>query len=409
MNLDSIELVKSLNTNLKTNINNIKTSKEKFKSIMNNIKESESKENIENLSIEDDFILNSDNLDEDFEDIKSDSEDINFNVSDIFIRKLNLSYENQIKDEFGEAKIGKIEDIDVNEDIKLSTLTSLENISGKINENDESLFDDNIKLDFFLKENISKDSITEHKEEKTDNQDDEINPIVLEFKEKISNKKAENILNSFNNKLVDKDLISSEDENNIQSERIVSMYEQEIDKSEKEEDLLDYNFKNLDSISIIKNDGFSYEEKIDKLSMLNIKNIENQIIDEVKVINTEELKEINVQLYPKQLGSINIELKLEDGNLKAKILVDNQVTKDLLTNSIGDLNKNLLKQNIELKEVFVDVNSGFNENNQNQENNENKRRRNLKRDLINEDININNLNLNSYNRISNLDNINFLV
>ena len=409
MNLNSIELVKSLNTNLKTNINNIKTSKEKFKSIMNNIKESESKEGIENLIIEDDFILNSDNLDEDFEDIKKDSEDINFNVSDIFIRKLNLSYKNQIKDEFEEAKIGKIEDIDLNEDIKLSTLTSLENISGKINENYESLFDDNIKLDFFLKENISKDSITEHKEEKIDSQDDEINPIVLEFKEKISNKKAENILNSFNNKLVDKDLISSEDENNIQSERIVSMYEQEIDKSEKEEDLLDYNFKNLDSISIIKNDGFSYEEKIDKLSMLNIKNIENQIIDEVKVINTEELKEINVQLYPKQLGNIKIELKLEDGNLKAKILVDNQVTKDLLTNSIGDLNKNLLKQNIELKEVFVDVNSDFNENNQNQENNENKRRRNLKRDLINEDININNLNLNSYNRISNLDNINFLV
>ncbi|HEY4543305.1 MAG TPA: flagellar hook-length control protein FliK [Tissierellaceae bacterium] len=409
MNLNSIELVKSLNTNLKTNINNIKTSKEKFKSIMNNIKESESKEGIENLIIEDDFILNSDNLDEDFEDIKKDSEDINFNVSDIFIRKLNLSYKNQIKDEFEEAKIGKIEYIDLNEDIKLSTLTSLENISGKINENYESLFDDNIKLDFFLKENISKDSITEHKEEKIDSQDDEINPIVLEFKEKISNKKAENILNSFNNKLVDKDLISSEDENNIQSERIVSMYEQEIDKSEKEEDLLDYNFKNLDSISIIKNDGFSYEEKIDKLSMLNIKNIENQIIDEVKVINTEELKEINVQLYPKQLGNIKIELKLEDGNLKAKILVDNQVTKDLLTNSIGDLNKNLLKQNIELKEVFVDVNSDFNENNQNQENNENKRRRNLKRDLINEDININNLNLNSYNRISNLDNINFLV
>jgi len=409
MNLNSIELVKSLNTNLKTNINNIKTSKEKFKYIMNNIKESESKEGIENLIIEDDFILNSDNLDEDFEDIKKDSEDINFNVSDIFIRKLNLSYKNQIKDEFEEAKIGKIEYIDLNEDIKLSTLTSLENISGKINENYESLFDDNIKLDFFLKENISKDSITEHKEEKIDSQDDEINPIVLEFKEKISNKKAENILNSFNNKLVDKDLISSEDENNIQSERIVSMYEQEIDKSEKEEDLLDYNFKNLDSISIIKNDGFSYEEKIDKLSMLNIKNIENQIIDEVKVINTEELKEINVQLYPKQLGNIKIELKLEDGNLKAKILVDNQVTKDLLTNSIGDLNKNLLKQNIELKEVFVDVNSDFNENNQNQENNENKRRRNLKRDLINEDININNLNLNSYNRISNLDNINFLV
>lgn len=409
MNLNSIELVKSLNTNLKTNINNIKTSKEKFKYIMNNIKESESKENIENLSIEDDFSLNSDNLDEDFEDIKKDSEDINFNVSDIFIRKLNLSYENQIKDEFEEARIGKIEDIDLNEDIKLSTLTRLENISEKINENYESLFDDNIKLDFFLKENISKDSITEHKEEKIDSQDDEINPIVLEFKEKLNNKKAENILNNFNNKLVDRDLISSEDENNIQSEKIVSMYEQEIDKSEKEEDLLDYNFKNLDSISIIKNDGFSYEEKIDKLNMLNIKNIENQIIDEVKVINTEELKEINVQLYPKQLGSINIELKLEDGNLKAKILVDNQVTKDLLTNSIGDLNKNLLKQNIELKEVFVDVNSNFNENNQNQENNENKRRRNLKRDLINEDININNLNLNSYNRISNLDNINFLV
>lgn len=409
MNLNSIELVKSLNKNLKTNINNIKTSKEKFKSIMNNIKESESKENIENLSIKDDFILSIDNLDEDFEDIKKDSEDINFDVSDIFIRKLNLSYENQIKDEFEEAKIGKIEDIDVNEDIKLSTLTSLENISEKINENDESFFDDNIKVDFFLKENISKDSITEHKEEKIDNQDDEINPIVLEFKDKLNNKKAENILNNFNNKLVDRALISSEDENNIQSEKIASMYQQEIDKSEKEEDLLDYNFKNLDSISIIKNDGFSYEEKIDKLSMINIKNIENQIIDEVKVINTEELKEINVQLYPKQLGSINIELKLEDGNLKAKILVDNQVTKDLLTNSIGDLNKNLLKQNIELKEVFVDVNSDFNENNQNQENNENKRRRNLKRDLINEDININNLNLNSYNKISNLDNINFLV
>ncbi len=99
---------------------------------------------------------------------------------------------------------------------------------------------------------------------------------------------------------------------------------------------------------------------LEDLGLENIHRLADRIIDSIKVTNLDTASLLEVQLYPEELGAVNIKLKLEDGKIIGKILVENQLTKSLLVNSLSQLNQNLAKENINLEKLEIDINTGLN-------------------------------------------------
>ena len=110
-------------------------------------------------------------------------------------------------------------------------------------------------------------------------------------------------------------------------------------------------------------------------------NVTNLVEQEPKVISTDNMQNINdsiiklmettregntnvmkVQLYPEELGAVNITLTLEEGKLIAKILVENEHVKQLFTGKIELLSNTLGKQNINMESIMVELNNNANSN-----------------------------------------------
>lgn len=101
---------------------------------------------------------------------------------------------------------------------------------------------------------------------------------------------------------------------------------------------------------------------LEDLGLENIHRLTDRIIDSIKITSLEAGNLMEVQLYPEELGSLNIKLRLEDGKITGKILVENQLVKSLLVNSLSQLNQNLAKGNINLEKLEIDINTGLNGN-----------------------------------------------
>lgn len=107
------------------------------------------------------------------------------------------------------------------------------------------------------------------------------------------------------------------------------------------------------------------------LSKDNMQNINDSIIQLMETTTEGNTNVMKVQLYPEELGAVNITLKMEDGKLIAKILVDDDYIKQLFTGKIEQLNNSLIKQNINMEEIFVELNSNSNPNSESGQNNSN--------------------------------------
>lgn len=118
------------------------------------------------------------------------------------------------------------------------------------------------------------------------------------------------------------------------------------------------------------------------LSKDNMQNINDSIIQLMETTTEGNTNVMKVQLYPEELGAVNITLKMEDGKLIAKILVDDDYIKQLFTGKIEQLNNSLIKQNINMEEIFVELNSNSNPNSESGKNNSNFSNQNKAFDLI---------------------------
>lgn len=101
------------------------------------------------------------------------------------------------------------------------------------------------------------------------------------------------------------------------------------------------------------------EEADDTLSTQNIQTIEDNMIKFMKVSKDGDTSVMRVKLYPEELGSIDISLKLDKGKLIADIVVASDSIKDMFLNSSSLLNKNLVEQNIPIKNINITVNDSF--------------------------------------------------
>jgi flagellar hook-length control protein FliK len=87
----------------------------------------------------------------------------------------------------------------------------------------------------------------------------------------------------------------------------------------------------------------------------NLESIKQAIIDIQKPQTEGESTFINIRLKPDSLGQLNINLKIEKGDLKATMFVQNESAKTAILNQIDELSNSLLKQNITISKFEVKV------------------------------------------------------
>ena len=71
--------------------------------------------------------------------------------------------------------------------------------------------------------------------------------------------------------------------------------------------------------------------------------------------------QINIQLEPESLGKVNIQLKVENGEVLAKLIVESQQVKGYLEQNINGLRSNLVRQGFNIDQIYVESNDNYRE------------------------------------------------
>ncbi|NLL81342.1 MAG: hypothetical protein GX231_03430 [Tissierellia bacterium] len=133
------------------------------------------------------------------------------------------------------------------------------------------------------------------------------------------------------------------------------------------EDNLGFNAINNSPLKTTNNISRPAEDFGDvKLSNENTQKINDTIIQMVETTREGDTSVIKVKLYPENLGTVDVAVKLEEGKLSATILVDNKHIEEIFNKSINELSESLLKQNIEVEKINIDLKVDTNPNSMNQ-------------------------------------------
>lgn len=165
---------------------------------------------------------------------------------------------------------------------------------------------------------------------------------------------------------------------------------------------------------IAKNFETAFEESFDP--KVNQIDIVRQVVDQIKVINTEGLKEIEVMLNPENLGSVHITVTQKEGIITAHLTAQTEAVKKALENQMIALKENFNNQGIKIEAVEVTIQShGFennlnagNNNKDNQDNKNKNKRLNLDLDSLN-DLDLDDLNMDELRAIDLIENGNSSV
>ncbi len=121
----------------------------------------------------------------------------------------------------------------------------------------------------------------------------------------------------------------------------------------------------------------------------NIRNVAFQILDQIRVNITEDIRNLEIQLTPEHLGKVNVQIQENDGVISAKFRTENQITKEAIESNLIQFKETLREQGLKVDHIEVTV-SDFSfakdqdteRNNMNQNGNKNKRHFSL--DEVNE-------------------------
>lgn len=81
----------------------------------------------------------------------------------------------------------------------------------------------------------------------------------------------------------------------------------------------------------------------------------NDLIKDIKFMSNNSLKELIVKVNPGNLGEITIKLVQEDGIMKANLKANSKETTALLSQSLTDIKKQLVEQNIKIADVNIEL------------------------------------------------------
>lgn len=86
-------------------------------------------------------------------------------------------------------------------------------------------------------------------------------------------------------------------------------------------------------------------------------NIEHQILTNLEITTLKEGREIQMDLYPRELGKLSVKLVEQNSIFTAQIKVENEKTKELLLQNIESLKEGLEKQGLMIGSFEVNVNA----------------------------------------------------
>lgn len=89
--------------------------------------------------------------------------------------------------------------------------------------------------------------------------------------------------------------------------------------------------------------------------VINKDNINLDFIKNIKYMVRNSVEELNVKIYPKELGEMTIRLISEEGIMKAEIKATSKETYNLLNSNLNDIKKTLEDQNIRIHEVNIGI------------------------------------------------------
>lgn len=89
--------------------------------------------------------------------------------------------------------------------------------------------------------------------------------------------------------------------------------------------------------------------------VINKNNVNIDFIKNIKYMVKNSLEEINVKIYPKELGEMTIKLISQEGIMKAEIKATSKETYNLLNSNLNDIKKTLENQNIRIQEVNIGI------------------------------------------------------
>jgi flagellar hook-length control protein FliK len=83
----------------------------------------------------------------------------------------------------------------------------------------------------------------------------------------------------------------------------------------------------------------------------------NQVVESIKLNNTTELKSMEIQLNPQNLGKVNLMVSVREGVVTAQITAENEQVRKALESQITTLKENIQNQGIKVDAVEVTVQS----------------------------------------------------
>ena len=106
----------------------------------------------------------------------------------------------------------------------------------------------------------------------------------------------------------------------------------------------------------------------------NIQKVNDSIIELMDITANGENSSMKVKLNPEELGFVDVTLKMEEGKLVARILVENEQVRELFNNHMNQLNDKLVKQDISISKVEIDLNLNSNNSQSNSSSNQNNKK-----------------------------------
>lgn len=95
--------------------------------------------------------------------------------------------------------------------------------------------------------------------------------------------------------------------------------------------------------------------------------VANDVIKSVRYMEIQNIKELTVEVAPKELGELTIKLTVENGLMKANIVTNNENTLHLINSHLSEINQKLADQNMQIQSFSVNISNNdisyFNQNN----------------------------------------------
>ncbi len=98
-------------------------------------------------------------------------------------------------------------------------------------------------------------------------------------------------------------------------------------------------------------------ESVEKYTSESTENIMRQLADMVKIVKNESLTEMELQLHPASLGTVNVSLTTKGGMVTAEFTTQNEAVKAAIEAQATQLRANLEEQGVKIEAIEVSVES----------------------------------------------------